>query len=276
MLAPRASTRRLGFACACILVFCAPLRAEPGAAEKPVDLGDYLSAIAVRYDRYFTVELASPEHTDTEGEFLGNAIRGTGHDGSLEDCIALIRHELPQYEVVQDPDNTAVYHIMDKELKKMDNYPIDRTAAVRYTGGLQSFPHHLTPDAGAIRGPLAQWIGLAYDNATQVTIDTAGKKVRVRGLLTDYMPLSQYSRFLWCAQTRPEQGGLVTEVHYGGGTLNDNDRVEFCRKVLELQQLRTKRESSKKRPRFSHRDAVDQRRDPIRLRRNRLPEQSGP
>jgi len=207
-------------------MLCTLSWAAPGVTEEPVRLGEYLTIVAMRYDCYFTIELASPADTHTEFQFHANVPRGIGRDNTVEDCVALLRREFPKYEIFRDPRNGAVFHIIDKDLKKTDDYCLDRAAAACYNGKLYSFPNYLGSQVRDLSGWTNHCIGLPiYDDfTTQMNIDTRGQKDRVRSLLTDYMPLSRYSRLLWCAETHPGRGGSVTDIHYSGG---ETDEIEF-------------------------------------------------
>jgi len=189
-----------------------------GAREfewRSVPLEWHLFWLAREYDVFFTIE-----QSWTTGE-VNNAY--TSHQipreltrASLLDELQRISSLLPGFQYEIDDKNPRIIHIWDARLREFRSYGLDRTVRnFAMTGKLPDLMAEI-----ARRGiPVAfqtsdVCVSVCWGNDFITVVHVKADQLKVRSLLTDFLPLSNYSRILWRAETERREGA-ITEVKFG-------------------------------------------------------------
>src|SRR5665213_169729 len=190
--------------------------------EEAIPLWDYLYRQGVKLDCYFTIE----EMTQEEGgdDWITEHEVQAGNDpSSIEKMIEQLSAQLKGVHIYRSKENPAVVHFIDERLEKEKEYSLPKCVTIKFRGTpvelvekLQrtSF-ENLHPKMG---GVFSGGIG-GYDFTTKIYCSTGGASVR--RVLTDWLPLSHYTRTLWIAETQRTDGKLETGVDHLGGQHGD-------------------------------------------------------
>jgi hypothetical protein len=176
-------------------------------------LGLYLSSIGKRLDCYFTVEqVQSP----TKPDILTETVEPDLNNKNIGDLVGFLGRNLEGYEVFQSPSDRAVVHIVAAKTRAIEVYWLDCRIYVSFEGSpsgllakilnLVKFTEHET--VFSIHSMPA------WDLTARVRV--FADRLTIRRVLTEYLPLSRYSRVLWNATTRPKGETQVVSVSWGG------------------------------------------------------------
>lgn len=208
-----------GFTTLLAAMFLLPLCAQSEIdvqqqSVKKVEMYNYLCEAGARLGCYFTVERNAEEE---QSAFAPNLyMRNSKPVSSVTALIAKLNKEFPGISVVQDEQNPKIIHLMDASLEKISQYPMDQKTSIAYSGPLLNLPNaigrqtHLTVAKEYVYLTPAP----SLDYATQVKV--AAKNQTVRSILSTYVPLQHYNRFLWTASVRMYEGKPYTWVEYYG------------------------------------------------------------
>lgn len=196
----------------CLLL---PAMADTKKQNNAVDLYVYLNQEGIRLNSYFTVE----DQVDP-GESVGTDIL-VESDPTVATSDALIKKlqkEQSTYSVIKDEENPRIIHLVDKRLFSQPKYYLNKKANIAYSGRLNDLPdkigQQLHFDLAAKNEFAIGSESIVEDSTTQVAFDA--KNLSIRSILTDYIPLKNYSRLLWRAQTSDNGRQLHTRISYYG------------------------------------------------------------
>jgi hypothetical protein len=192
-----------------------PAPANKGGSTK-VALGRHLADLGVKFDCYFTFE-EMPQNgglaldLDDVDEKLSNGA------SSLDEALDELAGELKRFRLLRAKENPAVVHIIDVRLDKLNDYPLEKRTDVDCSGRILDLVAELDVKLDHnIRNK--KWLTphemRFLDLTTQVNVTAKG--ATARRILTDFVPLSSYSRVLWTAETELVEGKPLTEVMYRG------------------------------------------------------------
>jgi hypothetical protein len=173
--------------------------AQAAGGEK-MSLSSYLTQLGKRFDCYFTVE-QDFDGTAPAPEALCMFIEPDTSLKAIADVVPVLGKQLEGFEVVQSPDNPAVFHIVALKAKSIPAYWLDKRVDLSFqglTGGL--LWKIVSSGTGVIRQTAFSTDDIPWDDATTKVTVTA-KGLAARSILTDFLPLSRYSRLLWSATT---------------------------------------------------------------------------
>jgi hypothetical protein len=185
-------------------------------SEQPIPLLWVLTRLGDKHDIYFTIESGY-----TAGEPVNRLesilIRESSLAGSdIQQKLSAIRKEAPDftYEIVSG--NPRIIHIIDSRLASLKSYGLLSTVKrLDFSGRVdelitflskQNIPVTLQ-NFGDIR-EMREW-----DMKTLVKVKADG--LRVRDVLSNFIPLNRSGRILWIARTKLEQGA-VSQVQFRG------------------------------------------------------------
>lgn len=181
-------------------------------------LNDFLTAAGNKLDCYFTLETWIPGGSHSS-RFNGVKLR-QGMPTSIDSLIAQLKREVPGIVVTRDPANARILHLIDGGLLKESRYALERRASIDFSGPLDDLPDALGRNmwyavrlSDRARGEFrSSIVSMARIHAEQTVI---------RQILTDAVPLKNYGRILWIANTRIYNDGHPgTEITYMNPNLN--------------------------------------------------------
>jgi hypothetical protein len=194
---------------------------RPGEEEVP--LYDYLYRMGVEFDCYFTIE-EMPLKFDNWIE--SHHMQVGSEPSSIENLVKDLSIQLKGVHVYRSRENPAVVHIVDERLEKEKDYSLSKCVAVKFRGSPEKLVVKLQQTSLDNIRPKMQVAfsgGVRFtDQITEIHCSTRG--ALARRVLTDWLPLSQYSRILWISVTRRIDGKLDTDVdhlgQYGNGKID--------------------------------------------------------
>jgi hypothetical protein len=180
-----------------------------------VDVESYLYREGERLDCYFTLEL--DHEAELEGRGLGSLsmpLIPTTND--VAGLVSLLRKKWPNVLIFQSSSNPRIIHIEGASLAKSSDYVMEKEIDFSFSGFLQDVPNALGQKLGGrITEPRVYYsFQGSGDWATTIKLDARNRKVR--DILTDAVPLKNYSRILWRSQTLTYDGKLQTWVQFYG------------------------------------------------------------
>ena len=223
------------------IVFLAPaaclfLAMRGGAAEEPPAQGadrtmalyEYLQVAGIKLDCYFTIE-----GTPREGESGWIAVCDAKWDmsvSSIDKLTAEVAAKVPGVKVFRSDDNPAVVHVMDKRLAGMADYVLAKKTSITFKGKAQALVDRLHEKCFEELETRTAFLGGGWPPARppdSTPIVCSARQAAVRRILSDYLPLSQYGRILWLAESRSEDDKLRTTIQYLGGDSYDGP-IRLC------------------------------------------------
>ncbi len=190
-----------------------PMQYSNTSVEK-VSVRDILEDLGKRYDRFFTIEEISSE--------MGNILyrrseRLVSNKNILEELDQLSKL-IPDLTYRVDKREPRIIHVSDTRVGRQKGYALDRIVSrIDFTGPVYELIKVLRNQGIRISGGgmamgVDEW--LVTDFGTKVHV--RGKRLRVRNVLSDFIPLEERSsRILWIAETKPVEGE-TTRLRFRG------------------------------------------------------------
>ena len=192
--------------------------------EETVPLWKYLYRQGIQLDCYFTIEVMNREFDDWITE---HDVQVTNEPSSREKMIEQLSAQLKGVHVYRSKENPAIVHIIDERLEKEKEYSLPKCVAVKFRGTPDELVEKLHQTSFENLHPKRSGVfssGARFgDFTTETHCSTRGASAR--RVLTDWLPLSHYTRILWTSETRRIKGELDTGVNYGGQ--RDDSRVDL-------------------------------------------------
>jgi hypothetical protein len=211
---------RLPVAVACILSLSLTLVPHLQAQKPPRLLSDLRFAeFGNQFECYFTIEELREEGQHSRA--MGIELPEGFAPSSREDMIKRLAKALPGSTVAADKAVPAVIRITDKQLLKRKDYGLDRDIDLSFKGSPEELLRWLGEKKTGVTVPNGGGFGTIYatlDGRTPLHIQR--HKGSVRHLLTAYLPLSNYRRLIWIADSTEKDGKLETRVRFRGGMHN--------------------------------------------------------
>jgi hypothetical protein len=184
-------------------------------SKEAVVLWEYLSRQGIQLDCYFTIEEMTLE--DDNG-ITEHDVQVGKDPSSIEKMIEQLSAQLKGVHVYRSKENPAVVHIIDERLEKKKAYSLPKCVAIKFSGSpdelveklQQTSLENLHPKRGGT------FSGGIWGNDISTEIHCSTRGASARRVLTDWLPLSHYSRILWIAETRRIDGKLDTDVNHNG------------------------------------------------------------
>ena len=135
---------------------------------------------------------------------------------TVQALVEKLRREMRGIAVIQDTKKPLVIHLVEERLLKIQDYVMDKTVSITYSGLIDKLAAELGKHVPGIESRRGGYIGQAMgDFHTQVEVDA--KNQTVREVLTHCVPLKDYSRVLWDTSTwKKKDGQYKTSVQYHG------------------------------------------------------------
>jgi hypothetical protein len=139
---------------------------------------------------------------------------------TVPELIAKLRKTLKGVVVVQDKNNPKIVHLIDNQLLDKPGYPITQKASIIFKGVLADLSAELGKSVQGLGSRTGGFNLDAFDDhVTEVSVNV--KDQPVRQILTEAVPLKNYNRVLWFAETSKKDGQWKTQVQFAGPkTLN--------------------------------------------------------
>ena len=191
-------------------------------------LYEYLQVAGIKLDCYFTIE-----GTPREGESGWIAVCDAKWDmsvSSIDKLTAEVAAKVPGVKVFRSDDNPAVVHVMDKRLAGMADYVLAKKTSITFKGKAQALVDRLHEKCFEELETRTAFLGGGWPPARppdSTPIVCSARQAAVRRILSDYLPLSQYGRILWLAESRSEDDKLRTTIQYLGGDSYDGP-IRLC------------------------------------------------
>jgi hypothetical protein len=185
-----------------------------GSQIQPVPLAEFVHELGTKYDSYFTIETAwaEGESVDSMEASLVHKLSGAG---SLVQELEHLKKTVPNFAYEPGQANSRIIHIIDSRLSRQKDYALDRVIpSIDFSG-----PAHLLADALAKQGlPISSHMTRfsQLDVEDYVTVvHIKAKNLRVRDVLSDFIPLDREVKVLWIARTRlgPRE---TTQIRFQG------------------------------------------------------------
>jgi hypothetical protein len=186
---------------------------EPAGEPTGVFLGLYIEQLGRKLDCYFTVEQAGDSSTP---DVFSRRIATEASPKSASDLVDLLKSQLKGYDVSQSRDNPVVIHIAAVKARAIPDYWLDNKLDLTFVGSPNGL---LATVLGLCTGavpPTTFFTGSTPTMDVTTRVAVTGHALAARNALTDFMPLSRYSRMLWSATTTQNDGKQIANVSFGG------------------------------------------------------------
>lgn len=186
-----------------LVVFVLAVLATPAAwaGDRDCDktpFTNFLFAVGDKLDCYFTIETWQPEEQHPSSFY--DARSPDDKISSIDALIAKLKRDLPGVTVTRDPRNGRIIHLIDAGLLNQNRYALDKQASINFSGPLEDLPNELGKNMWyAVQRSEPLGCDFQNDVVTMVKVRFEGKAIRQ--ILTDAVPLKNYGRILWIAQT---------------------------------------------------------------------------
>jgi hypothetical protein len=189
----------LVLACLATLTGQLPQNEAQAAGGDKTMLSSYLWQLGKRFDCYFTVEQYR-DGSPLSHEALSMSVKPDSGLVTIEDLPGSLGKQLEGYEVLRSPDNPAVFHISASKAKSNPAYWLDKRMDLCFQGSPANlFYRIVSSDKQTVMQNQFAIPAPPSDSTTRVTV--AAKGLTTRSILTNFLPLSRYSRVLWGATT---------------------------------------------------------------------------
>jgi hypothetical protein len=174
----------------------------------------YLYSTGKSLSCYFTIEIVAREAGDPKNR--DRYLLDDEEVTSVDEVIDKVSKNRKTFTFLKNKKNPRIVHIIDNDLRKIPDYPIDQKMDLEYSGSLDELSIAIEkkfPTLGPRRsGEVSQF--LIADPITEIEIDI--KDTTVRDILTDCVPLKGYQPLLWRAETEKIEGKHKTILQYYG------------------------------------------------------------
>ena len=119
---------------------------------------------------------------------------------SIKALIEKLQCDMPDIEAVQDIENPVIVHLKTRAAKNGGDQILDQKATIQFLGAARNLPDEIGrhTNGGIELTRILTWPSVTPDDQqTIVSVKAEGRFVR--SILSDCMPLSRYSSFLWLA-----------------------------------------------------------------------------
>ena len=185
---------------------------------KKVDWDLYLAELPEQLDCHFTIERVGTAPGDKihRSAFYRYNLTPDRNIKTSEALVQQLRREMKGVAVIQNTKNPAVIHLIEEPLLKIQDYVMDKKVDITYNGLIDKLAVELGKQVEGIGPRRGALIGdVPGDFRTQVKVDA--KNQTVREVLTECVPLKDYSRVLWDTRTwKKKDGQYKTIVRYHG------------------------------------------------------------
>lgn len=206
--------------------FCSLLQADadivkPVSPAKPLYYITYLNQEAAKLDFYFTVE----DSYVTLAKMAGTNIM-IQDDPTIKTSNTLIKKlQMDQsiYSVLADDKNPHIIHLVDKTLGSLQRYALDQKSSITFSGRLSKLPDEIgqkTHLGVVTKTTFLSNSWMVGDCYTTVSLDA--KNSTIRSILTDYIPLKNYYRYLWHGETSVYSDSCLTYISFYGPDPSNN------------------------------------------------------
>ena len=195
-------------------------QSRSNSGKSAYGLEKHLEEWGEEFDCYFTIE--------DQSFVIGNSIVSSKINKmepfeaiqgitDIDSLVGQLKRMLPFAEVRREESNTAVIHIIEKQLLKVKGYPLDIQKDLQYSGNAKEFIDILE-GISPNRKIAFQMYSSSYgsnaerDKKFRLQIDSKGKTVR--NLLTNWLHLPEMNRILWKIQTWDTKKGLESKLIY--------------------------------------------------------------
>lgn len=176
-------------------------------------LMQYLGAMSDKLDCYFTREWNQKDGFS----YVGREIPDDATIDSIKALIEKLRRDTPDIEAVQDAENPVIVHLRTLTMKNSPDRVLDQKVSLQYKGAARNVPKEIGRRANEGIG-LARVIGWpkVTPDDYQTIVEVKAENRAIRSILSDYMPLSRYSGFLWLALDAQLNQKSFMEIYYYG------------------------------------------------------------
>ncbi len=204
-----------------ILLCCqsAKMQAGPIGAQKSSNsksLLGYLYQTSNMLNCYFTLEKNVLREPDALGRDIDIAY--TKRPATVIAFVKNLQSLQTTYIVAIDQRNPRIIHLIDGHLATEKNYVLSQRVNFVYSGKLNGIPDKLGQELSNRIQKKNEFVNgaeiIVDDNLTEVAVNA--KNVPVRNILTDCVPLRNYDRLLWTAETYRSEGTTKTRICYSG------------------------------------------------------------
>ena len=185
---------------------------------KKVPWALYLAELPKQLDCHFTIERMGfmPGKKRDPSPFHRYDLTLDANINTVQGLVEKLRREMKGIAVIQDTKSPVVIHLVEERLLKIEDYVMEKKVDITYSGLIDKLAVELGKHVSGIGprrgGPIGEGLGDFY---TQVKVNA--KNQTVREVLTECVPLKDYSRVLWDTRTwKKKDGQYQTIVRYHG------------------------------------------------------------
>lgn len=188
-------------------------------------LGDYLVEANKDLGCFFTLEYFQPSDSMPDPTVVVLPA-GMRHD-TYERVTNTLKQYLPGYDVDVDHNKTNVIHLAASGLIRNPYYGLNREVTLSYRGNLGRRKAQDSQDPPGLLLKINEQVHTVYPviagggsgdcfDDTVTFVDLPERRAPVRNLLTDAVPVQNYSPVLWRAVSHNLPVGVITGVQFYG------------------------------------------------------------
>jgi hypothetical protein len=186
-------------------------RAADNAAfqqQEDVALLEFLYEVGNTYDCFFTVE-AAWQGGEPSNQVEATRIEKSLSKTNLRNALNSLQQAAPNLIYMVSRENPRIIHIIDSRLTRQNQYGLEAIVKrVDFTGTVGELVDELNRMGVSIQRPAMMDIHEARLMNSQTKVKVAGQGLKVRGILSNYIPLGDHGRILWIARTRLAPGEI--------------------------------------------------------------------
>jgi hypothetical protein len=169
--------------------------------QEDVTLLEFLYEVGKTYDCFFTIEEAWQDG-EPSNQVEATRIERSLSKNNLRNALNSLQQAAPNLIYVVSRENPRIVHIIDSRLTRQSQYGLETIVKrVDFTGTVGELVNELSRLGVPIQPPPMVDIHEARFMNSQTKVKVIGQGLKVRGILSNYIPLDDHGRILWIART---------------------------------------------------------------------------
>jgi len=133
---------------------------------------------------------------------------------NLRNALNSLQRVAPNLIYMVSRENPRIIHIIDSRLTRQSQYGLETIVKkIDFTGLVGELVNELTRLGAPIQPPPLMDIHEAMFMDYHTKVKVVGQGLKVRGVLSNYIPLDNHDRILWIARTRLGSGE-ISNIHF--------------------------------------------------------------
>lgn len=182
--------------------------------QEDVPLLEFLYEVGKTYDCFFTLEEAWQDG-EPSNQVEATRIEKSLSKNNLRNALTYLQQAAPNLIYMVSRENPRIIHIIDSRLTRQSQYGLETIVKrIDFTGTVGELVNELSKLGAPIQPP--PWVDIheARFMNSQTKVKVVRQGLKVRGILSNYIPLDDHGRILWIARTRLAAGEISSILFF--------------------------------------------------------------